>query len=121
MERRNPRETNTFQPFNADQKLSLAVSVRELQVPFDTHDQTLAPHPDDRDDHAIVRVHVFEKSRGAKEGSAIAAENEETLRRRWVDKRVSELATQGKTPDAARTQADTEFREKFGFNAGIKR
>ncbi len=51
-----------------------------------------------------------------KESSAIASENEETLRKRWVDKRMTELAAQGIAAEAARPQAEREFREKFGFS-----
>jgi hypothetical protein len=61
------------------------------------------------------------KSRTPKESSAIASENEETLRRRWVEKRSAELTAQGTAADAARTQAENEFREKFGFNQGPKK
>lgn len=56
------------------------------------------------------------KSGRAKESSAIATEVEETFRKRWMDKRVGELTAAGTAADAARTQAETEFREKFGFN-----
>lgn len=61
------------------------------------------------------------KANRAKESSAIAADVEESFRKRWVDKRASELTTGGTTADAARTQAETEFRERFGFTrAGQK-
>jgi lipoprotein NlpI len=56
-----------------------------------------------------------------KESSALATEVEETFRHRWVDKRVSELTAQGVAADAARTQADTEFRERYPFNAHEKK
>lgn len=55
------------------------------------------------------------KSSRPKESSAIASEVEESFRKRWVDKRVGELTAQGQTPDAARTQADAEFRERYAF------
>jgi hypothetical protein len=61
------------------------------------------------------------KSTRAKESSAIATEVEETFRKRWVDKRISELTVQGITAEAARTQAESEFREKFGFNSTGKK
>lgn len=65
---------------------------------------------------------LFSKKSGrAKESSAISAEVEETFRRRWIDKRVAELTAQGIAAEAARTQADTEFREKYGFNPPAKR
>jgi hypothetical protein len=50
-----------------------------------------------------------------KESSAIAADVEETFRRRWMEKRVSELAAQGIDANAATAQAESEFRTKFGF------
>ena len=60
---------------------------------------------------------LFSKKSGrAKESSAIASEVEETFRKRWVDKRMADLAATGVTPEAARAQAEREFREKFGFN-----
>jgi hypothetical protein len=55
------------------------------------------------------------KARRAKESTAISADVEESFRKRWVDKRAGELAAQGTSADAARTQADAEFRERYGF------
>lgn len=55
------------------------------------------------------------KKMAAKENPAIAADVEESFRRRWVDKRVGELAAQGVAAEAARTQAEAEFRERYGF------
>lgn len=60
---------------------------------------------------------LFSKKSGrSKESNAIASEVEETYRKRWVDKRASELMAQGVAADAARAQADQEFNEKYGFN-----
>lgn len=65
---------------------------------------------------------MFSKKSGrVKENPAIASEVEETFRRRWVDKRVSELTAQGVAADAARAQAQTEFREKYGFSEKPKK
>jgi hypothetical protein len=61
------------------------------------------------------------KSDRPKESSAIASEVEETFRKRWVDKRVSELTAQGAAADVARTQAENEFREKYGFKDAKKK
>ncbi len=61
------------------------------------------------------------KNPNAKESSAIASEVEETYRRRWVDKRVSELTAQGTAAEVARTQAENEFREKYGFDQRPKK
>lgn len=55
------------------------------------------------------------KSPRAKESSAIASEVEESFRRRWMEKRIAELTAQGQTPDAARVQAEAEFRERYSF------
>jgi hypothetical protein len=61
------------------------------------------------------------KANRAKESSAISADVEESFRRRWVDKRAAEIAAQGVAADAARTQAENEFRERFVFTrAGQK-
>ncbi len=57
----------------------------------------------------------------AKETTAIAADVEESFRKRWVDKRAGELAAAGTAAGTARTQAEAEFRERFGFTrAGQK-
>jgi len=55
------------------------------------------------------------KNPRAKESSAIASEVEASFRQRWTDKRVGELAAQGKAPEVARAEADAEFRERFPF------
>jgi hypothetical protein len=61
------------------------------------------------------------KKPAPKENTAIAAEVEESFRRRWLDKRAAELVAQGTAAEAARTQADSEFRERYGFmRAGQK-
>jgi hypothetical protein len=54
----------------------------------------------------------------AKENSSIAGSVEESFKLRWVDKRAGELVAQGKAAEAARTQATTEFAERFVFSAG---
>jgi hypothetical protein len=59
----------------------------------------------------------FSKKPGRKkESSAIATEVEESFRRRWLEKRVSELAAQGVAAEVARPQAEQEFRDRYGFN-----
>jgi len=55
------------------------------------------------------------KSSQPKENPAIAGSVEATFRLRWIDKRTAELAAQGKAADAARAQADAEFRERYVF------
>lgn len=61
------------------------------------------------------------KNPRAKESSAIASEVEESFRKRWMEKRVGELTAQGQTPEAARSQADAEFRERFAFAQPAKK
>jgi hypothetical protein len=61
---------------------------------------------------------LFRKSNRPKESPAISSEVEETFRRRWIEKRVAELAAQGVASPAAEAQADNEFRERFGFTRG---
>ena len=61
------------------------------------------------------------KAQRAKESTAISADVEESFRKRWVDKRVAELAAQGTVADAARTQAETEFRDRYGYTRAGKK
>ena len=64
---------------------------------------------------------LFSRKAKTKESSAIAADVEESFRRRWVDKRVGELTARGTAAEVARTQAETEFRERYDFSrAGRK-
>lgn len=64
---------------------------------------------------------VFSRKRSEpKESKAIAADVEETFRRRWVEKRAGELAAQGTEANAARTQAENEFRERYAFETRKK-
>ena len=65
---------------------------------------------------------LFSKKSGKpKESSAIAADVEQTFRRRWVEKRSGELAAQGVEAAAARVQAHNEFQARFGFQSQAKR
>ncbi len=64
---------------------------------------------------------LFRKSDRPKESSAIASDVEETFRRRWMDQRVGQIVAQGATPESARIQAETEFRERFAFAASAKK
>ncbi len=64
---------------------------------------------------------LTKKTNRTKESSAISADVEESFRRRWVDKRTAELTVQGSSGDAARTKAEAEFRERYGYTrAGNK-
>jgi hypothetical protein len=65
---------------------------------------------------------VFSKKKDrSQEGSAISSEVEATFRQRWLEKRVAELTAQGIAADAARTQAAQEFRERYQFDAKVKK
>jgi hypothetical protein len=61
------------------------------------------------------------KANRTKETSAIAADVEESFRKRWVEKRASELTARGATADAARVQAESEFRERFEFTRAAQK
>ena len=63
----------------------------------------------------------FRKGKKPKESSTISADVEESFRVRWVDKRAAELTAQGAAADAARAQADNEFRERYGFTRAGKK
>jgi hypothetical protein len=65
-------------------------------------------------------VFPFKGSR-PKESSAIAADVEESFHRRWLDKRVAELTAQGTAAEAARVQAESEFRERFAFTRAAQK
>src|SRR5690606_24776473 len=58
---------------------------------------------------------LFRKSDKSKGSSAISREVEENFRRRWVENRIQELGTQGVAAEAARAQAESEFRARFNF------
>jgi hypothetical protein len=65
---------------------------------------------------------IFGKKKpNTKESSAISADVEESFRRRWVEKRAGELTATGVAADAARTKAEAEFRERFGFTRAAQK
>jgi hypothetical protein len=49
------------------------------------------------------------------ENPSIAGQTEESLKTRWIDRRVAELVAQGTAAEAARAQAAEEFRVKFPY------
>jgi len=61
----------------------------------------------------------FRKKRVAREKS-IPTAVEQTLKTRWVEKRVAELVAQGLSAQAAEQQAGAEFRAKYGFTKEAK-
>lgn len=65
---------------------------------------------------------LFSKKSGTpRESSQIAGEMEENFKRRWIEKRASELVAQRTPADAAQAQATREFDEKFDFKPAAKR
>lgn len=64
---------------------------------------------------------LFMKSSTPKESTALAAETDQILMQRWVDKRSAELVAQGQSADAAKAQAMTEFRERYGYTNAAKK
>jgi hypothetical protein len=58
---------------------------------------------------------LLKRTNRAKESSAISADVEASFHRRWVEKRTAELTAGGANGAAARTQAEAEFRERFGY------
>ncbi len=61
------------------------------------------------------------KTAEPKENPSIPGAVEESLRQRWIEKRAAELVAQGKAADVARTQADAEFRERYGFTGAAQK
>ena len=58
---------------------------------------------------------LLRKSKKPKENPAIASEVEGEFRQRWVDHRAAELVAKGTDALTARSQADTEFRERYPY------
>lgn len=64
---------------------------------------------------------VLKKSSTPRESSALAAETDQILMQRWLDKRSAELVAQGQSAEAAKAQAMTEFRERYGYTSAAKK
>ena len=60
------------------------------------------------------------KTAEPKENPSIPGSVEASLRQRWVEKRTAELVAQGKTAEASKTQAETEFRERYGYTGAAQ-
>ena len=61
------------------------------------------------------------KTSAPKENPSIAGQTEDSLRQRWIDRRVAELVAQGIAPEAARGQAAQEFREKYPYTGAAQK
>lgn len=55
------------------------------------------------------------KEKKPKENPAIATDTEESFKLRWIDRRAGELVAKGVAADAARQQAEAEFRENYKY------
>ena len=64
---------------------------------------------------------LFRKNKKPKENPNIAAQVEADFRERWVDRRVEELGGTGIDSAAARTQALSEFEERYPYIRPPKR
>ena len=63
----------------------------------------------------------FKKHPKPKENSAIAADTDENFRQRFVEKRVGELVAQGVAAEAARAQANEEFKTRYSYTSAAKK
>jgi hypothetical protein len=53
--------------------------------------------------------------------NSLARQTDAEFKTRWLEKRTGELVAQGQKADAARAQAEAEFKERFAFtNAAQK-
>ncbi|MSU72971.1 MAG: hypothetical protein EXS43_11625 [Opitutus sp.] len=59
---------------------------------------------------------LMKKGPKLKDSSAISTEVAENFHKRWVDKRSADLVAQGTVAEAARTQAEADFRERYDFS-----
>lgn len=62
--------------------------------------------------------HLFskgKKEKKPKDNPALATATEQEFEHRWVDRRAAELVASGVAADAARRQADAEFREHYKY------
>jgi hypothetical protein len=61
----------------------------------------------------------WKKTPKSTENPSIPGSVEDSFKTRWIDKRSAELAAQGKSGDAARSQATAEYAEKFAYTGGL--
>jgi hypothetical protein len=64
---------------------------------------------------------LSKKSDQPKDSGAIASETEDSLKKRYIERRTSELVAQGLAAEAARTQATEEFRQKYEYTGAAKK
>ena len=68
--------------------------------------------------------HLFSKSKKPavpKESTTPAADDEKDFMQRWIDKRTTELVTQGMTAGTARANATAEFKARYSYLDVVQR
>lgn len=58
--------------------------------------------------------------RKPKEDKHISVQVEESFKQRWIEQRGAELVRQGLAPDAARSRAIEEFRQRYEFTSAAR-
>jgi hypothetical protein len=62
--------------------------------------------------------HMFSSKKNPaapKESKTVAADVEKDFMHRWIDKRTADLVAQGRSQDAARAQAVSEFKTTYAY------
>jgi len=67
---------------------------------------------------AVMSAGCLHWKKNAKPEETTTSEVEGPFRQRWIDRRAAELVAQGQTPEAARAQANGEFKAQFGAIGG---
>jgi hypothetical protein len=63
----------------------------------------------------------FKKEPKSKESSAIAADTDENLRLRFVNRRTEELVAQGIPAETARAQATAEYKARYSYTSSAQK
>ena len=61
------------------------------------------------------------KKSASKPDAGLTREMEADFKTRWVEKRAAELVAQGRPAPAARTSAEAEFNERYGFTSAAQK
>lgn len=66
--------------------------------------------------------HLFRKKHPKpKEVSTIGTDTELEFKHRWLDRRTAELVGKGTNAQAARAQAEEEFRQRFSYTQAVNK